>query len=436
MDDLAPAYSPDGEQIAFRSERDGGGLYVMGATGESVRRLTDFGHNPAWSPDGKEIIFTTEKVLNPYGRNTVSQLWSVRVADGQRKMLSKGDAVQPNVSPHNLRIAYWAFDASGRGQRDIWTIPAGGGEPIAVTKDPAVDWSPVWSPDGKYLYFSSDRGGSLNIWRVPIDEKSGKVQGDPEPMTTPSENSAQMSFSRDGKQMIFSSFIGRVNIEKISFDPQKQTTTGNPVEITHGTASFVAPDPSPDGEWIAFWSSGSQEDIYLVRQDGTDLRKLTDDTFKDRTPRWSPDGKQIAFYSNRGGRMEIWSIRPDGSGLQRIAKITEGDLYYPIWSPDQTRIAATADEYSLIFDISGSLPAKTSQKLPPLGKAEAFEPTSWSPDGKWLAGLASRPDGSYSDGIVIYSFESGKYEKLADFKHQSLGQSGPAWLKDSRTVLL
>ena len=69
--------------------------------------------------------------------------------------------------PSGARIAYWAVDY---GQRDIYTIPASGGPRTAVTQDVALDWGPKWSADGRYLYFSSDRGGSMNIWRIAIDE--------------------------------------------------------------------------------------------------------------------------------------------------------------------------------------------------------------------------------------------------------------------------
>ena len=75
--DTAPAFSPDGERIAFRSERDGGGIFVMGSTGESVRRLTDFGYDPAWSPDGKQIVFSAKYGQNPWSRGR-SRLWVVR----------------------------------------------------------------------------------------------------------------------------------------------------------------------------------------------------------------------------------------------------------------------------------------------------------------------------------------------------------------------
>src|SRR5881397_1236156 len=101
-DDTQPAFSPDGERVAFRSEREGGGVFVMGATGESVRRLTNFGFNPAWSPDGKEIACADEiVVMQPGGRsNPNSRIWAVNVATGERRLVTKEDSVQPNWSPH------------------------------------------------------------------------------------------------------------------------------------------------------------------------------------------------------------------------------------------------------------------------------------------------------------------------------------------------
>ena len=181
-DDLQSTFSPDGDSIAFRSERGGGGIFVMGATGESVRRLTDFGFNPVFSPDGAEIAFATESVgTTPSSRGSNSELWVADVRTGDARLVFEGDAVQPHWSPNGSRISYWMQTG---GQRDIWTIPADGGEAVAVTNDAPLDWSPVWSPDGKYVYFSSDRSGSMNLWRVPVDEETGARLGEPEPVTT------------------------------------------------------------------------------------------------------------------------------------------------------------------------------------------------------------------------------------------------------------
>ena len=195
VDDNQPSFSPKGKRIAFRSERGGGGIFVMGATGESVKRLTDFGFNPVWSPNGEEILFASRSV-NSSGRAGNSRLWSVKLADGAKILITQEDAVQPNWSPNGHRIAYWGLQKGG-GQRDIWTIHAGGGEAIPVTNDLATDWNPVWAPDGKHLFFASDRGGSMNIWRVPIDEKSGEILGRPQSVTT-GVSSAELLFQVGG----------------------------------------------------------------------------------------------------------------------------------------------------------------------------------------------------------------------------------------------
>ena len=203
-----PSFSPNGESIAFVSDREGFGVFVMGATGESVRRLTDFGFNPTWSPDGTKVLFATEDVgANPYARTTsLSTLWTVDVATEEPTKIFDEDAVQPQWSPNDHRIAYWALPPTG-GQRDIWTISAVGGEPVTVTDDAAVDWNPVWSPDGNYLYFSSDRGGSMNLWRVPIDEETGQTLGPPDPVTFGSSSELSgLSISSDGKRLAYHTF--------------------------------------------------------------------------------------------------------------------------------------------------------------------------------------------------------------------------------------
>ena len=95
----------------------------------------------------------------------------IDLASGAQRDLATGDAMQPNWSPHGYRIAYWGVTRGG--QRDIWTVAAAGGAPVKVTDDLALDWNPVWSPNGEELYFLSDRGGSMNAWRVKIDEPTG-----------------------------------------------------------------------------------------------------------------------------------------------------------------------------------------------------------------------------------------------------------------------
>ncbi len=438
-DDIEAAFSPDGERIAFRSSRDGGGIFLMGATGESVRRLTDFGYAPAWSPDGKKIVCTTEGVIDIMARATVSQLWVIDVESGEKKLVFKGDAVHPHWSPHGSRIAFWGLSGEG-GQRDISSIPSNGGDAVLLTADPAVDWNPIWSPDGKYVYFSSNRGGSMNLWRVPLDENSGKATGDPKPVTSPALWSGFLSISQDGKNFIYTSLERRSNIQKLPFDPEAETITGPPVPVTQGSKVYEFPGVSPDGEWVVFRSIGNREDIFVCRSDGSELRKLTDDVFRDRGPSWSPDGKRIVFYSDRSGRYQFWSIHADGSGLQQITNLGGRSFWFPRYSPDGSHLMGFNEADTVLFDASQPLPWTTGTVLPRPGEQMAFQATSWSSDKKQIAGVGVLlSDNSSMPAILIYSEESKQYTILKNIipdLRQSVTRDIVLWLKDKRLLVI
>jgi Tol biopolymer transport system component len=427
--DTQPAFSPGGEQIVFRSERQGGGIFVMGRTGEFARRVSDAGFNPAWSPTGAELVFATEPVvLNPYERAGTSELWAVKLVDGEKRLLSKEDAVQPSWSPHGQRIAYWAVPA-GKAQRDIWTIPAAGGTPVQVTNDAAVDWNPVWSPDGRYLYFSSDRGGSMNLWRVRIDEDSGRVLGAPAPITSPAPFVAHLSISADGHHVTYVSAMLTTNLQRLAFDPVNGVVVpGSATWITSGSKSWSEPDVSPDGQWLVFESTAPHEDLFVSRADGTRILQLTSDPAKDRTPRWSPDGKRIAFYSDRGGRYEAWTINPDGSGLQKLTTRAGVSDFSPTWSSDGSHVLVSDVDAGTLatLELDQSGRERARHLLPtPRNNGGSVNLVDWSPNGRRLAGVVSSTGG----GIVVYSFESQRYERITDHG------GPPVWLPDGRRLL-
>jgi Tol biopolymer transport system component len=429
-DDTQPAFSPDGQKIAFRSGRDGGGIFVMGVLGDSVVRITGEGYRPAWSPDGAEIAYEIERWANPAGRNTINPLWAINVETRQKRKITAGDAVQPAWSPHGWRIAYWGI--LGRtGQRDLWTIPAQGGNPVRVTEDSALDWNPVWSPDGRFLYFISDRDGNMNVWRVPIDEASGEVRGSFQPVTQGATGAARdLCLSADGKRLVYSSASNRQNILRYPIEPGSETVLGEPSWVTRGSEAVVNPDPSPDGEWVAYQTVVNQEDIFIVHPDGTGRRQLTHDAARDRTPRWSPDGKKIAFYSNRSGSYEIWTINPDSSDLSQLTA-SKISFVFPIWSPDGSRIYVSDPRGDGGGLISPNLSWREQkiERLPPHGMGDgSFVAWSWSPDGTKLAGIIFR-GGKYNTGIVVYDYTTRKYTRVTD------RGTLPTWLNDNRRLL-
>ncbi len=435
-DDSEPAFSPDGESIAFRSSRQGSGIFVMGRTGESVRRLTDGGFNPAWSPDGTKIVYATDSAT-VFGRNYNSELWTVSVATGETRKIFDGDGVQPSWSPNGVRIAFWHAFGGHQGQRDIATIPAEGGAPVDVTSDAALDWSPVWARDGRSLYFSSDRGGAMNLWRVPIDERSGKTLGAPEALSAPSSSAGLLSLSADGRAIAYTSFINSQTIQRVAFDPGSGATRGAPVTVIGGSRLFESPSPSPDGRWLTFFSQAPQMDIFVSAADGTGVRQLTNDRANDKYPGWSPDGQQIAFMSNRDGMSQVWSINPDGSGLHRLTAWKTGATSYAAWSPDGSKMLAhvtrEADNapMKLLFDPRVPWERQTPVTFPATVRPGIrFAETSWSPDGLLIAGTAS-PEGRNDGSLVVYSLTSSRYETL----FESDSAADPFWLNDGRSLL-
>ncbi|HJU92616.1 MAG TPA: protein kinase [Pyrinomonadaceae bacterium] len=429
-DDSQPAFSPDGNRIAFRSEREGGGIFVMNASGDAPSRVIDFGYSPSWSPDGAHILVGTEKIPQPSTRPTKSQLWKIDLRTGERQRISEGDALQPTFSPNQKRIAYWSR-SSRYGQREhIWTIPVSGGEAVAVTDGSFTDLNPVWSPDGKYLYFSSNRGGSSNIWRVGIDENTGVTSGRPEAVTAIGATTSVLHFtvSRNG-QLAYSAQTEIRNLRSVAFDPA-QGTVGNPVSITQGSMQLWFPDPSPDGQWLAAYSMGQQRHIFVMRTDGTEPRDLTPDDQRYYWPRWSPDGQRIAFSSRRTGDYELWIMNRDGSGQRRLTH--GGGAHYSPWSPDGSMIAYSIHVPKNDCIIMQPDQAWSDQRftyLSALGDASlSFEGWSWSRDGKKLAGIKHLPNGVHS-GIGIYDLESKTYDWLTDFG------DWPIWLNDSRRLL-
>jgi Tol biopolymer transport system component len=429
-DDSQPAFSPDGHTIAFRSEREGGGIYVMGANGESPVRMSDFGYSPSWSPDGGQILIGTEKIPQPSTRPTKSQLWKIDLKTGQRQRVSEGDALQPTFSPHQKRIAYWSRP-DRYGQREhIWTIPVSGGEAVAVTDGSTTDLNPVWSPDGKYLYFSSNRGGSSNIWRVAIDEGTGVTSGRPEAVTAIGATASplHLSFARNG-QLAYSAQTEIRNLRNVSFNPATGIV-GKPVSITQGSMQLWFPDPSPDGEWLAAYSMGQQRHIFVMRTDGTEQRDLTPDNFRHYWPRWSPDGRRIAFSSRRTGDYELFIMNRDGSGVRQLTQSAGG--HYSPWSPDGRMIAYsihTPKNDCIIVDADKAWGDQKLIYLSALSDASlSFEGWSWSRDGKKLAGIKHLPNGVHS-GIGIYDLETKTYDWLTDFG------DWPIWLNDNRRLL-
>jgi TolB protein len=219
--------------------------------------------------------------------------------------------------------------------------PCAAAEPIAVrlTTDGHFKQRPAWSPDGTWLSFTRHQGASIFLYLRSADGAQEKR------LTTRDAPEFDAVWSPDGRRLAFCfdktvPNQGDMDVYTIGVDGQDL----QPVAATAGKLSHEEwPSWSPDGQWIALSSTrdGNQE-IYVVRPDGKDLRRLTSDPALDTHPAWSPDGKRIAFSTNRWGDLELATINADGSNLMRLTQ-SPGLDDYPNWSPDGKQIAFTSN---------------------------------------------------------------------------------------------
>jgi len=339
--DRHPAFSPDGRQVAFQSARGGGGFYVVPVEGGPPRRVAPRGNHPTWAPDGTRLAYCTGSFDEP-GEDAPYRRSSIGIVDLKSGAITEWsspgevhDALQPAWSADGAWIAFWGHDHTG--QVDLWTLPVAlpaGREATRVLSDPFIDWSPRFSPDGAWLYYSSNRSGPMSLWRVRFQR--GAARGAPEPVVTPSSNSGWVTLSSDGRRLAYVRRLNYSRLFRAPFDPVRGVLTGDPVALTSGERRFREPSLSPDGAWLAAHTQDPQDDIVLLKPDGSGLRRLTDDAHLDRIPLWAPDGHSLVFYSTRGGALALWLIQADGSGLRQLCP--DGHAT-PLWLPDGTLLA-------------------------------------------------------------------------------------------------
>ncbi len=411
------SFSPDGKRLAL-SLQPGRRIHVLDLADHQLTDLGAAGYRPAWTSDGGEILFTTrESRLS--GASGDSQIWAVDVATGGKRLVKGMRAAFPHPSPRGRRLVF--VSRAGSASSDLWTSTLLGEDASRITNDPDEDWSPVWAADGR-VYFGSDRGGCSRLWRIRVDEDSGRPAGDPElAATTVLAAPFFLTVSGDGRRLALASTGEPGRVHSFPFDAERGALRDSPTATSRLALFHESADPSPDGRSLVFATTGPRSDL-LVQELHTrgEARSITSSPGHNRAPRWSPDGRHIAFQSDRSGRMEVWLIRPDGTDLRQIAASPDGPSRSPVWSPDGTTLALTRESVgSVLVDLRGG--GSPEIRLPPPPPGASFEPRDWSPDGKTLAGDAG--------GVVLYSLAEREYRRLTDFGWH------PAWLPDGRRIV-
>jgi len=413
--DRGPAWSPDGRYIAFTRQYEGGsGLFMVPALGGTERRLVTLGFRPDWqwgfpakadwSPDGKAIAFSDRASQEAH-----PSLFLLFIDDLERRRLtwppagSAGDW-SPAFSPDGQAVAFvrWRGEAFG----DIHLMPVTGGEPRRLTFDNTAIWGLDWGPGGNEIVFSSVRGGSYGLWRISA---SG---GRAESVAAAGPICSSLSVSRQGQRLAYVESSHDFDIWRI--DLAGPPGRHPPTRLIGSTRRESAPQYSPDGRRIAFESNRSGTDeIWVCDGDGSNAVQLTFlDSLWTGTPRWSPDGREVAFDARVEGHSDIYVINSGGGSPRRITTEASEDVV-PSWSRDGRWIYFASDRGGT--QQVWKVPAKGGHavQVTKKGGFAAFE----SPDGK--AVYYSRYD---APGLWRVPVEGGEESLILD--HPAVGGWG------------
>jgi Tol biopolymer transport system component/imidazolonepropionase-like amidohydrolase len=425
LDARQPSWAPDGKRVAFQGYADGvWHVYVMNADGSGVRAITSGpfdDREPSWSRDGRRIAFSSDRSGN-------YDVWDLDVADGAVRQLTTNPAndFSPAYSPVSAAIAF-VSDRDDR--RGVWRIDAATAVEASVAPAAGALSAPSWTPDGSKVIVNVLAANRSNL---VLDGKEITRDEDVFPFRAQWTSANELIYTADGK-IKKRSLAGAVSVIEfsaaISFTrtPYKHTVRDFDSRAAQPVRGVAAPVISPDGTQVAFLALG---DLWLMpigasTSPGTGgaARRLTNDRFVEMDPTWSPDGRSIAYSSDRDGGMDLW-VRDIGSGAE--TKVASGATK-AAWAPRGTEIA--------YIDRAGAL-AITGRAAPVHARTfETGRPT-WAPEG-WIAVTALQPYSTrFREGtnqLVLVSTTGGAPRKLNPVEHHSIGtrtNDGPVWSRD------
>jgi serine/threonine-protein kinase len=468
--EVLPAISPDGKTVAYASGTPTRmRVFVRQVAGGRGIALTDdttqVQSHPRWSPDGSRVLFLerggvvsvpatggAETAEVPPGRTgpVISAAWA---PDGKRIAYVVGDSIYVRESRGDSHGIARVFEAHGCGwSPDAAYLACGSGNAIALspgvlfgnaspnrvvsvrvrdgqavplTDSLSANLSPVWSPDGRWVYYVSNRYGPRDIFAQAM--VAGAPSGPALRLTT-GLNAYSISLSADGRRIAYADLTIESNVWSFPVPVHPPAPASSATQLTHGSQFIETTNLSHDGRWLYYDSdlSGNM-DLYRMALPAGMPERLTTDSSDDFFPVPSPDGREVAFHSWRGGSRDIWVMPLDGGPLERVTSSPAQEAL-PAWAPDGNRLA-----YSLFTDRGGIWTVHRVNGVwqKPVERLGWGFSANWSPDGRTLAFGSSRSRGA----LWTMPADSGAPRLLADSTGpQGLLGSLPRWSDDGRAV--
>ncbi len=437
--ELFPKFSPDGEWIAFTGQYDGDEqVYVIPSKGGIPRKLTYYpargplaprwGYDNqvyGWTRDGKAVLFRS---LRDGWDLTESRLYTVPMEGGLPVALPMPVSGAGDLSPDGKKVVYsplvrdfrtWKRYEGGWAQ-DLYIFDLETLEAQRITDSKRCDRDPMWI--GDMIYFTSDRDGKLNLYSYdPSTGATQQITHETEwDVRWPSaDEEGRIVYELDGELRVFDTRTG--DDEKISIYVPNDGVAMRPA---HVCAANLIEDwgLSPKGKRALFVARG---DVFTAPIEKGPTRNLTNSSFAhDKAAAWSPDGKKIAFISDRDGEEEIYLVDQDGSGeVTRLTNDGNCMRYRPVWSPDGKRIAFS-DKNGKLFVLT--VANKEVKEVADERDNQVLD-YEWSPNGGYLAFSLTDPNRMKS----IYIYDVSK-EKLHRVTGPYFNEYDPAWGPDGK----
>ena len=438
--EMFPRFSPDGKTIAFTGQYDGNTeVYTIPATGGEPVRVTytstnerdDIGDRMGpnnititWTPDGKSILYR-----NRIGDGFPGKLWTAPAAGGMPTVLPLPEGGFASYSPDGKKMAYnrvmrefrnWKYYRGGMAD-DIWIYDPEAKSVKNITDNVAQDIIPMWI--GDEIFFLSDRDMTMNIFVY------NTLTGKTEKVTDFTDYDVKFP-SSDGKTIVFEKGGYLYSLDPATRQSKKIDVRLNADNIyarqerKNVKNNVTAASLSPDCKRLAVTARGEVFDV--PAKNGVTKNITRTPGANERDAEWSPDGKTIAYISDRTGETEVWVQDAEGGEPRQLTKGNDTYIRSIQWSPDSKKVLYT-DRKNRVVEVDATTGAKKTVMQNP---EQEFYDVSYSPDGKWLT--YTRPASNDMSVVYVYNLDSGKEIAVTEKWYSS---SNPTFSTDGKYLI-
>lgn len=438
--EIFPRFSPDGKSIAFTGQYDGNTeVYLVSADGGEPKRLTytstnsrdDLGDRMGpnnvtmtWTRDGKQIVYR-----NRIGDGFEGKLWTVSKDGGMSEALPLPEGGFCCYSPDGKKLAYnrvfrefrsWKYYRGGMAD-DIWIYDSQAKKVTNITNNVAQDIFPMWI--GEEIFFASDRDMTMNLF--VYNTKTGIT----EKVTNYTDYDVKFP-STDGTIIVYEQggYLYKLDpktrrSEKISITLNSDNVDARS-EQKHVSDDLTAASLSADGKRVVVTARGEVFDVPVQKGVTRDITRTPG--AHEREAEWAPDGKYIAYISDRTGETEVWLEAAEGGDPIRLTKDNDTYIRSIQWSPDSKSILYT-DRKNRVVTVD--VASKTKKEILRNPESEFYD-VSYSPDSQWLT--YTKPAANQMSVVYIYNLKTGKEYPVTEKWYNS---SEPVFSTDGKYLI-